>query len=697
MNKITQLKKLFKAQKNLFIVFGTTFVTAASAQSHNGYWDDRFGPPNYLYDYVSAITVIDNNIYIGGSFTDHNSVATWNGKGWSALGKGVVPPPGKFEYGSVVALAVLGNDLYAGGSFAWAGHLPANKIAKWNLITKSWSALESNGNNGVNGTVWALAVHGNKLYAGGQFTIAGGMSAKGIAVWDDSSKTWTPLGQGVEGIVRAIAVHGKNLYAGGIFASAGGKPANSIAKWNGKEWSPLGSGISPEGKPIVSTPHVNAITILGDEVYVGGGFIKAGDVNANSIAKWNIINKSWSALGSGDKNGVYSYFNSNESNGTGNVEALAANDHAIYVGGTFIQAGGQNANNIAKWDPSTNSWSSLVSGLMGQAFAITIAGKNVHVGGGFTYAGGKRANRFAIWHEPNAQPVLSPLLELRFNEDRLLFQRLHHWYPFVSDADDADSTLKFTVLSGKQVKTTRHPRGYSFSAPLNWFGRDTMQVIVTDPSQLADTTALVITVDPVNDKPQWTGLPDSLSFKQGAAVQLKMWEFVEDVETPDSLLLYRFTASKPGLRWNFHRPTGTLVLTAPQFHGRVRLFVKAGDGKAAAYDTIVVRVEIPNETVATVAKQNSSEPLPTEFVLQQNYPNPFNPTTLIRFGLPREAEVKLEVLNLNGQLVATLLNEHKAAGYHEVLFDAGHLPSGNYFTVLRAGEVKLVRRILLMK
>jgi hypothetical protein len=54
-------------------------------------------------------------------------------------------------------------------------------------------------------------------------------------------------------------------------------------------------------------------------------------------------------------------------------------------------------------------------------------------------------------------------------------------------------------------------------------------------------------------------------------------------------------------------------------------------------------------------------------------------------------------INLVGQHVATLINERKAAGYHEALFEASHLPSGNYFTVLQAGEAKLVRRIVLMK
>jgi len=657
MRNQSQQKKFLQMQFCL-LMWGLFIISRAALSQDTGYWDSRFGGDYWtLYDGVYAIAVANDEIYVGGAFS---GVKKWNGSSWSSLG-------GTNDR-IVQALAVVGDDLYVGGGFTAIDTIPANYIAKLNLVTKKWSSLLSGNNNGVNGRVTAFAVHGNQLYLGGSFTKAGGVNANGIAVWNTQTKTWKALGEGVKekGYVNAIAVSKGEVYAGGYFTSAGDGPANNIAKWDGKKWSALGNGVND---------WVKGMAILGNELYVGGSFTQAGDINVNSGAKWNTVTGQWSNVGNG-------FLGSPVSNGK-----------AIYGSGCF----GTPCVGIAKWNPDSNSWSPLGSGVSGQVLAILAKGNKVYVGGSFRYAGGKPSTRFAIWHEPQASPVLSPLPELRFNEDRILFHPIRDWHPFVADNDDPDSTLKFTVLSGKQVKATRHPRRYAFSAPANWFGRDTLQVIVTDPSQLADTTALMITIDPTNDKPKWTGLPDSLSFKTSASAQLKMWDLVEDLETPDSLLLYRFSASKPGLRWKFHRATGMLVLTAPQFHGKAHLFVKAGDGKAAAYDTIVVRVEMPEDILAKTTGQNSSKQIPTEFVLQQNYPNPFNPTTLIRFGLPQDAEVKLEIFNLAGQHVATLLNAHKAAGYHEVLFEAAHLPSGNYFTVLRADEAKLVRRIVLMK
>lgn len=86
-----------------------------------------------------------------------------------------------------------------------------------------------------------------------------------------------------------------------------------------------------------------------------------------------------------------------------------------------------------------------------------------------------------------------------------------------------------------------------------------------------------------------------------------------------------------------------------------------------------------------------------EFTLLQNYPNPLNPSTNISFSLPGEAHLTLKIFNLLGEEVATLVDGLRPAGNHTVLFDAKHLPSGLYFAVLQAGEVRQVRRIVVMK
>ena len=83
------------------------------------------------------------------------------------------------------------------------------------------------------------------------------------------------------------------MYAGGAFTTVGGVPANTIARWDGNSWSALGSGIDRS----FPSPYVNALAVLGSNVYAGGAFTTAGGLPANYIAKWDGSN--WSALGSG--------------------------------------------------------------------------------------------------------------------------------------------------------------------------------------------------------------------------------------------------------------------------------------------------------------------------------------------------------------------------------------------------------------
>ena len=110
------------------------------------------------------------------------------------------------------------------------------------------------------------------LYAGGYFTMAGGVSANYIAKWDGA--VWSPLGSGMNGFVSTLALDGAgNLYAGGGFTTVGGVSANYIAKWDGRAWSPLGSGM---GGGFYYEPYVFALAVdgAGPTVYAGGRFTR---------------------------------------------------------------------------------------------------------------------------------------------------------------------------------------------------------------------------------------------------------------------------------------------------------------------------------------------------------------------------------------------------------------------------------------
>ncbi|MBU1880851.1 T9SS type A sorting domain-containing protein, partial [bacterium] len=89
--------------------------------------------------------------------------------------------------------------------------------------------------------------------------------------------------------------------------------------------------------------------------------------------------------------------------------------------------------------------------------------------------------------------------------------------------------------------------------------------------------------------------------------------------------------------------------------------------------------------------------VPQAFYLQGAYPNPFNPTTKISFTLPEAAEVSLIVFDVQGREVAMLVDGYRAAGQHEVTFDAAGLSSGVYLYQLKGGSQTAIGKMILTK
>ena len=322
-------------------------------------------------DTVIALAVTGTNLYLGGEFTtvgslpykyiasidlSTNDTRTWN------------PNP----EAPVFALAGSGTTIYAGGSFISVGGEERLRLAALNA-----SGTLTSWNPKANGSVDALAVRGTTVYAGGAFTKIGAQSTQptrnriaALNAMDTGNATsWDP---NANERVFALAVDGTTVYAGGRFTIIGGTTRNRIAALNdtgnATSWDP--GNLDTDG-PVKAL----AVSLDGKTVYAGGEFFNIGaqtpfpersylaalDADSGNATPWNPVPDS-------------------------SVYALVLKGSTLYVGGEFGYFGDQfqwqrsyigaldvDTGNATAWDPSADA----------SVTALAVSGQQVYAGGYF--------------------------------------------------------------------------------------------------------------------------------------------------------------------------------------------------------------------------------------------------------------------------------------------------------------------------
>ena len=307
----------FKANGSDIYIFGKLGNSSVSKWDGSTLQDMNFGGGSVTA--VNAMEFSGSDLYISGTFSNlggiaaADNIAKWNGNSWSSLG--AVP-----LNGSVLDFAFVGTDLYAVGGFTDAGgNSDADYIAKWN--GSSWVSL---GPAHFGSPINSIEVIGNTIYVGGYFADAGGSPTQDyIAKWDGN--TWASLGPGLNNWVNRMVVIGTDLYVGGYFTEAGGfSSADYIARWDGSTWAPLGENVAILKNPVTS------LAVSGKNLLVGGFFTNVENSNGDYFAIWD--GAAWHA------------FNVTPLVETPplktEVDGLAIIGNTVYVGGTFVNAGG---------------------------------------------------------------------------------------------------------------------------------------------------------------------------------------------------------------------------------------------------------------------------------------------------------------------------------------------------------------------
>lgn len=383
---------------------------------------------------------------------------------WQALGSGLYTP---FPY--IYTILPLGSDVYVGGIIFRAGGIDVGNIARWNWKDQRWYTLGS----GANSNVYAIApiIRGGDtlLVVGGAFDRVGSVPCEGVATWNPKTQQWDCLtssfvGADVKG-VYGFYTDGDHLYVSGSYDSINGIPATGLVRYNLQtgEWQPLGHFEQRKSPDTLGPQLVQQILRIGSKLYAIGWFTHVDSIPAEAIAQYDLVTGKWDSIpgarffldaynavipnamvnvGDSIVIGVeHEYAGTTRARGlvvyntrtqqwsefaggvwrdtsTSSVKyyavfALAYGDGHLYVGGSFEQAGGIPASNIAHYDFSTKQWEPLESGTNGRVLSLALAPDRLYVGGGFLTAGNTRVNYIAAWlRDTTVSTIDEPNVEL---------------------------------------------------------------------------------------------------------------------------------------------------------------------------------------------------------------------------------------------------------------------------------------------
>ena len=342
---------------------------------------------------VHAIVRAGDTLYLGGLFT---RVGPRTGPGVevgldgirhpdvpevSGAGPSLVPGTGA---GLRAVVADGAGGWYIGGCFNHVGAIARTNLA--HILADH--TIDPGFAPQIDGVVDALVVSGSTIYVAGSFSNVDGQTRNNIAAVDAASGGVKAFNPNADGDVLALAVSGDGatVYAGGSgFSTIGGLPRASLAALDATTgnatttFDPSPSGFSG------GIALINALTISGSTLYVGGTFVEIAGVARASIAALSLGGASDGAAVAGFDPSP-SYFGCSF---CASIAALAISGSTLYAGGSFDTIGGQARGNLAGLDAIAGMATAFDPAPNANILSLTASGSTVYVGGGFTQIGGQ--------------------------------------------------------------------------------------------------------------------------------------------------------------------------------------------------------------------------------------------------------------------------------------------------------------------
>lgn len=370
-----------KLAANTTLVLVALFTSSASAQVCPPGWVSNIG--SGANNSVESLAVFPNgDILAGGTFTLIGGISTPNKLArYSAATQTWSTTPVGGLANIVHALGVLPDgDMLAGGNFSSIGGTPINRIGRYDFGTNTWTDLGYGGNGG---SVETMLVHpSGNVIIGGNIPRIAGVVAEHIGRYSLTTGTWTQMfsnfsSSGDRVYALALAPDGTVVMGGVYLARGSGVPRLQRYNLTTNTWTSLGNGVNNT---------VNAVAVLPDgDIIAGGVFTSADGLPVSRIARLNPTTGVWSDMGGGTSGG-FNYIKS----------ITLLNNGDIVVGGSFTVISGVVASGIARYTPSTNTWSALSSGVNSDVEAIVAHPNGDIIAGGYFTNVGARIARYSF-------------------------------------------------------------------------------------------------------------------------------------------------------------------------------------------------------------------------------------------------------------------------------------------------------------
>lgn len=289
---------------------------------------------------------------------------------------------------------------------------------------------------------------------------------------------------------------------------------------------------------------------------------------------------------------------------------------------------------------------------------------------------------------PNLKPILSNFLpDFTYDEDsgqHLLVENLND---FFSDSDSPE--LLFDVkTNSKGISAQIFDTSLIVNTVQDSFGVFSIIVSCTDDFSQSVSDTFQVTINPVNDSPV-ISLPDTI-FISHEKPSINIWEYVDDIETHDSLLVYSFNLKNTDISYEFQPDAGDLSFKyiSYYFGGDVLSTSVLDVNNASSFDSSFVVIKTPKNQFDNFHSE--------EIYLFQNYPNPFNKEATIPFYLPTADKVSFIIYNSRSQKVFEEKGE-KLAGFNTIKFNLENAASGIYYYQLKSNKATVTKRMILLK